>query len=83
MGCLSFVCKKKDDYLRMCIHYQLKKVNIKNKYLLPSVDDFFDKHKGARYFSMIDLMLGYHKLRVNKDSIPKTDLQTQYHYDFG
>ena len=35
--------KKKDETLRLCIDYQqLNKVTIKNKYLLPRIDDLFD-----------------------------------------
>ncbi|XP_070045683.1 uncharacterized protein [Nicotiana tomentosiformis] len=46
--------KKNDGTMRMCIDYcQLNKVTIKNKYLLPCIDDLFDqlqgaKHRGAR-----------------------------------
>ena len=35
--------KKKDGTLRLCIDYrQLNKLTIKNKYLLPKIDDLFD-----------------------------------------
>ena len=34
---------KKDESRRMCIDYrQLNKVTVKNKYLLPRIDDLFD-----------------------------------------
>ena len=34
--------KKKDDILWMCIDYrQINKVTVKNKYPLPSIEDFF------------------------------------------
>ena len=37
--------KKEDGIMRLCIDYrQVKKVTIKNKYLLPRIDDLFDKH---------------------------------------
>ncbi|XP_070003324.1 uncharacterized protein [Nicotiana sylvestris] len=36
--------KKKDGTMRMCIDYrQLNKVTIKNKYMLPRIDDIFDQ----------------------------------------
>ena len=36
--------KKKDGTLRLCIDYkELNKVTVKNKYLLPKIDDLFDK----------------------------------------
>ena len=48
--------KKKDGSMRMCIDYwQLNKVNIKNKYLMPRIDDLFDQLQGALVFSKIDL----------------------------
>ena len=48
--------KKKDGTLRLCIDYrQLNKVTVKNRYLLPWIDDLFDQLKGAKVFSKIDL----------------------------
>ena len=38
-----FFAKKNDKTLRLCIDYrQLNRVTIKNKYLLPMIDDLFD-----------------------------------------
>jgi hypothetical protein len=62
--------KKKDGTFRLCIDYhQLNKVTVKNKYLLPWIDDLFDQLKGARVFSKIDLRLGYHQLRIREHDI--------------
>ena len=76
--------KKKDGSLRLCIDYrELNKRTIKNKYLLPRIDDLFDQMKSARYFSRIDLQSGYHQLKVKKEYIPKTAFKTRYgHYEF-
>ncbi|XP_070053920.1 uncharacterized protein [Nicotiana tomentosiformis] len=53
--------KKKDGSMRMCVDYkQLNKVTVKNKYLLPRIDDLFDQLQGARVFSKINLKSGYH-----------------------
>ena len=53
--------KKKDGTLQLCIDYrQLNKLIVKNKYLLPRIEDFFDQLKGASIFSKIDLRSGYH-----------------------
>ena len=42
-GALVLFVKKKDDTLRMCIDYmELNKLTIKNKYLLPRIDNQFD-----------------------------------------
>ena len=43
--------KKKDGTLRLCIDYrQLNKVNVKNKYPLPQIDNLFDQMRGAKVF---------------------------------
>ena len=48
--------KKKDGTLWMYIDYrQINKVTVKNKYLLPRIEDLFDLLKGASVFSKIDL----------------------------
>ena len=48
--------KNKDGTLRLCVDYrQLNKMTVKNKYLLPRIDDLFDQLKGASVFFKIDL----------------------------
>jgi hypothetical protein len=43
--------KNKDDTLKLCIDYrQLNKVNIKNKYPLPRINDLFEQVGGAKIF---------------------------------
>jgi hypothetical protein len=48
--------QKKDGSQRMCVDYRsLNDVIVKNKYPLPSIEDLFDRMRGARVFSKIDL----------------------------
>ncbi|GJT68091.1 putative reverse transcriptase domain-containing protein [Tanacetum coccineum] len=71
--------KKKDGSFRMCIDYkELNKLTVKNRYLLPRIDDLFDQLQGSQFFLKIDLRSGYHQLRVHEDDIPKTTFRTRY-----
>nr|GEU74953.1 putative reverse transcriptase domain-containing protein [Tanacetum cinerariifolium] len=76
--------KKKDGSFRMCIDYhELNKLTVKNRYLLPRIDDLFDQLQGSRVYSKIDRRLGYHQLRVRDEDILKTAFRTRYgHYEF-
>jgi hypothetical protein len=63
----------------MCVDYQsLNEVIIKNKYPLPRIEDLFDQMKGASVFSKIDLISGYHQLKIQESDIPKTAFCTRY-----
>ncbi|GJU73238.1 putative reverse transcriptase domain-containing protein [Tanacetum coccineum] len=83
-GALVLYVKKKDGSFRMCIDYrELNKLNIKNRYPLPRIDDIFDQLQGSQYFSKIDLRSGYHQLKVHEDDISKTAFRTRYgHFEF-
>ena len=61
--------QKKDGSYRMCVDYcALNKITIKNRFLVPRIEDLFDKLQGSSYFSRIDLKSGFHQiLIVSKD----------------
>ncbi|KAA3487798.1 Retrotransposable element Tf2 [Gossypium australe] len=57
---------------------QLNNLTVKNKYLLPRIDDLFDQLKGATVFSKIDLRYGYYELRVKDSDVPKIAFWTSF-----
>jgi hypothetical protein len=64
---------KKDGTQRLSVNYcALNEVTIKNKYLLPRIDDLFNQLRGACVFYKVDLRSGYHQLKVRECDIPKT-----------
>jgi hypothetical protein len=70
---------KKDGGFRLCVDYRaLNKVTIKKSYPLPRIDDIFDQLTSAKFFTKIDLLSGYHQIRLDKDAIPKTAFRTRY-----
>jgi hypothetical protein len=74
-GAPTIFVKKKDDTLRLCIDYRkLDKMTIKNKYPLPRIDDLFDKLRGFKIISKIELRSGYHKVQIKDEDIQKTTL---------
>jgi hypothetical protein len=53
--------KKKEGSLRLFIDYRyLNHATVKNRYLIPRIDDLFDHMKGVAVISKIDLRSGYH-----------------------
>ncbi|GJV92079.1 putative reverse transcriptase domain-containing protein [Tanacetum coccineum] len=71
--------KKKYGSFRMCIDYcELNKLTVKNRYLLPRIDDLFDQLQGSSVYSKIDTRSGYHQIRVREDYIPRTAFRTRY-----
>jgi hypothetical protein len=71
--------KKKDSALQMCVDYlALNKVTVKNKYLVPLIQDLFDQLSKATYFSMLDLRSGYWHVRIAEGDEPKTMCVTWY-----
>ncbi|MCO5611432.1 hypothetical protein L7F22_065685 [Adiantum nelumboides] len=70
---------KKDGTYRMCVDYRaLNKITIKNTFLVPQIEDLFDKLQGSTYFSRIDLKSGYHQIRIVNEDILKTAFRTTF-----
>ncbi|CAM6104170.1 unnamed protein product [Calypogeia fissa] len=66
-GAPPLFVSKKDGTLRLCANYRaLNKQIVKNRYLLPHMDDLFDCLSGSRKFSKVDLQSGYYQIRMLK-----------------
>nr|GEW14046.1 putative reverse transcriptase domain-containing protein [Tanacetum cinerariifolium] len=83
-GASVLFVKKKDGSFIMCIDYhELNKLTIKNRYPLLRINDLFDQLQGSSVYSKIDLLSGYHQLRIKEEDIPITAFRTRYgHFEF-
>ena len=64
---------KKDGTWRMYVDYKdLNALTITDAYLLPRIDDLLHRLRGARYFTKMDLQLGYHQVWIEPSDRYKT-----------
>src|SRR5437763_12703839 len=69
----------------MCIDYRaLNSQTVKNRYVLPRIDELLDQLFGAKRFSKIDLTSGYWQIAIAAADRYKTAFRTRYgHYEFN
>ena len=78
-GALILFDKKLDRSLRLCINYQgLNNLIIKNRYLLPLIDESLDRLGQTKQFTQLDLTNAYHWMRICEGDEWKTVFKTQY-----
>jgi len=68
---------KKDGKLRMVVDYRmLNTQTVRDRFPTPTAGDLIAKTRGVKLFSKIDLLSGFHQLRMSKDAVRKTAFAT-------
>ena len=71
--------RKKDGTMRLCIDYRkLNAITKKDAHPLPRIEDIFDTLSGSKFFSTLDMAMGYHQVEVNPDDREKTAFTTPF-----
>ena len=72
---------KKDGSLRLCVDYQnLNYITIKNSYSLLLISKLQDRLQGAQWFTTLNILNAYNRIRIKEEDEWKTIFRTRYSY---
>ena len=75
---------KPDGTKRLVVDWrQLNELTVKDKYPLPSLVDNLERLGSAKYFTTLDLLMGFHQMELSPEAAEKTAFSTpfgQYQY---
>lgn len=76
--------RKKDGSWRFCVDYRyLNALTVKSTFPIPVFEQLMDELASARWFSTLDLLAGYHQIRLKLGEEYKTVFSTHVgHYKF-
>ena len=76
-GCV--LVKKANGKWRMCAGYRaLNTRTVRDRYPLPSIQSILSTLGGSTVFSKIDLVSGFHQIRIYDEDVEKTAFNTQF-----
>ena len=71
--------RKANGKWRMCVDYRaLNTRSVRDRYPLPSIQSILRISGSSTVFSEIDLVSGFHQIRIHDEDIEKTAFSTQF-----
>ena len=59
-------------------YWALNKATVKNRYPLPQIEELLDTLQGEKWFTKLDLTVGYHQVQMNPYDVWKTTFKTKF-----